>query len=107
MGELIWLDSLQWEPLRPDVAKGVSARTYYNSCGIKVSYVRVVPGGQFELHRDAYGHLLHFLEGTGLAGINGQEFEVGAGAVLKVVAGDEHFYCNTGEGELRLISVNL
>jgi quercetin dioxygenase-like cupin family protein len=107
MSDVIHLDNLSWEPLRTDVARGVFARTYFNKEGLKISYVRVEPGGRFESHRDAYGHLLHFLTGSGVAGFNGKEFPVGPGIVVQVIAGDEHFYLNTGDTDLILISMNM
>ena len=54
----------QWQPVRPDVARGVSAMTLLEQ-GVKLQVVRVASGGGFSSHVDGYGHLFYFLAGEG------------------------------------------
>ena len=98
--------ALEWETVRPDVARGVYGKTLMDK-GVKLVFTRVAAGGGFALHRDAYGHLLHFLAGSGYVDLNGERLRVYPGLVVEITAGDEHGYQNTGNEDLILISANL
>jgi quercetin dioxygenase-like cupin family protein len=106
MSKAFHLDSLAWEPVRTDVARQVYGKTLLDEL-IKIVYTHVKPGGGFSAHQDRYGHLLVFLGGTGIAGVGKEEFPARAGLVVHVSAGDEHFFRNTGDDDLVLISLNL
>jgi quercetin dioxygenase-like cupin family protein len=106
MTEAIDLDALDWAPVRPDVAHGVYGKPLLDE-GIKIVHTRVEPGGEFSPHQDRYAHLLYFLSGTGLVGAGEQRFHAKAGLVVRISAGEVHFYRNTGKEDLILISLNI
>ncbi|MCX7839309.1 MAG: cupin domain-containing protein [Anaerolineae bacterium] len=100
------LASLDWQPVRPDVARGVVGKTLRDG-KVKVVLTRVEPRGKFELHRDSYAHLFYFLSGEGRLVIEGQTFAARAGVVVHIDAGQEHAYENIGNDDLVLFSLNL
>ena len=106
MGELIATDSLEWQPVRPDLAQGVFGKSLLND-GVKVVLTRVVPGGRFSPHRDPYGHLFYVIAGEGLVRIGGSEQRLEAGLAVRIEPGEEHSYTNTGSADLMLLSLNL
>ncbi len=106
MGQVFAVDDIPWEPVRPDVATGVAGRTLLAD-GVRIVLTRVAPGGGFAAHRDAYGHLLQVLAGTGVVGLAGREYPAGPGLVVRIDAGEEHYYRNTGSDDLTLLSVNI
>jgi mannose-6-phosphate isomerase-like protein (cupin superfamily) len=105
MGEVFDVMSLDWRPVRPDVAREVYGKTLLAD-GVKVVLTRVAPGGGFSTHRDDYDHLFYFLGGEGLVWVGDEHFEVRAGLTVRVAAGEAHAYENTGIEDLMLISVN-
>jgi quercetin dioxygenase-like cupin family protein len=107
MGFITDIESLEWESVRPDVARDVLGKPLLRSKGIKMVLTKILPGGGFETHRDAYGHLLYFLEGSGIVGVGSEEFSIKPGLVVQVMAGEEHFYRNNSDKELTLISANI
>jgi Uncharacterized conserved protein, contains double-stranded beta-helix domain len=107
MGFITDIESLEWESVRPDVARDVLGKPLLRSEGIKMVLTKILPGGGFETHRDAYGHLLYFLEGSGIVGVGSEEFSIKPGLVVQVMAGEEHFYRNNSGKELTLISANI
>jgi len=106
MGLVVDVESLEWQPVRPNVAHGVYGKTLLAD-GVKVVLTRVVPGGEFALHRDAYGHLFYFLGGAGTVQIGEDRFQVRSGLATRVASGEVHAYENTGTEEMILISVNV
>ncbi len=97
---------LEWQPVRPAIARGVYGRTLLAD-GVKVVLTRVVPGGAFTTHRDDYGHLFYFISGTGCVEVQDEQFEAQPGITVQVAAGAAHAYANTGTEDLILISINL
>ena len=106
MCETIDTASLEWQPVRPDVAREVYGKTLLAD-GVKIVLTRVAPGGRFLSHRDDYGHLFYFLSGQGVVSVGEKQFEVRPGLAVRVAAGEAHAYENTGPEEMTLISVNL
>lgn len=106
MGEILDAASIEWQPVRPDVARGVFGRTLLAD-GARVVLTRVAPGGEFTTHRDDYGHLFYFLSGEGTVTIEGKQSAARAGIVARVEPGQAHAYANTGGDDLLLISLNL
>ncbi len=106
MGEIRDPSSIEWQPVRPDVARGVFGRTLLAG-PVRIVLTRVAPGGAFTEHRDAYGHFFYFLSGTGRVRVGERCDDVGAGASVRVMAGEAHSYENTGDSDLTLLSVNL
>jgi len=106
MAEFLKDDALAWQPIRPDVAKGVLGKVL--SAGpTRTVLTRVAPGGRFAPHRDPYGHLFYFLAGTGEVLAGEERHPVGPGSVVRISAGELHGYENGGPEELLLISLNL
>lgn len=106
MGEVVDITSLEWQPTRPDVARGVYGKTLLAD-GVKIVLTRVAPGGRFSQHRDDYGHLFYFLSGQGLVWIEEKQFEARPGLAVRIAAGEAHAYENTETDEMTLISVNV
>lgn len=98
--------SLEWQAVRPDVAHGVQGKTLLAG-DVKVTLIRVAPGGKSSAHKDTHGHLFYFLGGEGLVWLGEKQFAARAGLVVRVAAGETHAYENTGTEDLLLISVNL
>jgi hypothetical protein len=67
--------------------------------GVKLVLTRVLPGGGFMAHRDAYGHLLYFIGGSGIIGIGGEE--------VSIKPGEDHYYTSSADEELTLLSVTI
>lgn len=106
MEEVVDVASVEWRPVRPDVARGVYGKTLLTD-GIKIVLTRVAPGGKFSMHRDDYGHLFFFISGQGVVWIGEKRSEVRSGLAVRVAAGKAHAYQNTGTEDLTLISVNV
>lgn len=106
MSNIIDVDLLEWETVRPDVSHGVYGKTLLNT-GVKLVLTRVLPGGGFMAHRDTYGHLLYFIGGSGKIGIGGEEVNIKPGLVVKIENGEEHYYTSSADEELTLLSVNI
>ncbi len=106
MSRYFEVDALEWQPVRPDDAQGVFAKTLLTE-GVHMTLTRVAPGGGFYLHTDDYGHLFYFLAGTGIVKVGEEEFPVRQGTVVQVTAGASHSYVNMGAEELLLISANF
>jgi quercetin dioxygenase-like cupin family protein len=107
MGETVDTASLEWQPVRPDVAQRVYGKTLLAD-GVKVVLTRVEPGGKFSIHRDDdYGHLFYFLCGRGVVLVGKDQFEARPGVVVQVAAGEDHAYENAGTEDLKLISINV
>jgi len=106
MGRFIDIGTLEWKAVRPDVAQGVVGMTILDE-GITMTVTRVLPGSGFDAHHDAYGHLLYFLSGSGVVGVAGEEAAIRPGLAVRIRAGEEHYYRNTGMDELTLLSANI
>ena len=106
MGEVIDLEALDWKPVRPDIAHGVYGKPILDGL-VKIVHTRLEPVGGFSPHQDSYGHLLYFLSGSGSVGVGKQRFDARAGQVVHISTEEEHFYKNTGEDDLILISLNI
>jgi len=106
MGEAFDAASLEWEPVRPDVARGVYGKTLLVD-GVKLALTRVAVGGRFDMHQDNYGHLFYFLSGEGLVWVQDKRSKAVPGLVVRVTTGEPHAYENTGNQDLMLISVNI
>jgi mannose-6-phosphate isomerase-like protein (cupin superfamily) len=98
--------SFDWQPVRPDVARGVFGKTLLDG-KVKAVLTRVTPGGKFEMHRDKYAHLFYFLSGEGKVWVGDKQFAVRAGLVAQIDAGDDHAYENIGSEDLVLLSLNI
>jgi mannose-6-phosphate isomerase-like protein (cupin superfamily) len=99
-------DSEGWKPARPDVAHGVVGKTLFEGA-VKVTIMRVHPGGAFTTHRDAWGHLFHFLSGVGQVRVGEESLEARPDVTVRVSPGEAHSYENTGEEDLVLVSLNI
>jgi len=106
MGTFTDITAQEWKAVRPDVAQGVLGATILNE-GVTMTVTRVLPGSGFAAHHDAYGHLLYFLSGSGVVGVAGEEAVIRPGLAVRIQAGEEHYYRNTGAEELTLLSVNI
>lgn len=106
MAEFFEDDSLAWQPVRPEITRGVFGKTLLAG-PTRAVLTRVEPGGRFSRHRDAYDHLFYILSGSGEIIAGDVRRTVGPGAVVRIAAGEWHGYENCGDGELLLISLNL
>lgn len=106
MGKRIDTNMLEWQPVRPELTRGVTGKLLRDG-STRIVLTRVEPGGSFPAHRDDYAHLFHFLSGTGVVHLEGQQLDVGSGECVQVDAGELHGYENPGKEDLILISMNL
>lgn len=106
MAEFLYLESIPWKAVRPEITRDVSGKTLFDG-NAKAVLTRVAPGGRFAPHRDPYAHLFYFLEGEGKVLAGTEEREVGPGSVVRIRAGELHGYENSGKEELVLLSLNL
>jgi len=106
MSNVFQIASLEWETVRPEIARGVCGKTLLDG-KVKAVLTRVVPGGKFATHRDKYAHLFYFLSGAGTISIGAKEFAAHAGVVAQIDAGEDHAYENAGNEDLVLISLNI
>lgn len=106
MSEIFEADSLEWQPVRPEITVGVLGRTLLAE-GVKTVLTRVAPGGKFKLHRDKYHHLFYFLSGEGTVQVGEKQVPARSGLTVQVTAGEMHAYENTGTADLVLLSLNL
>lgn len=100
------IESVEWKPVRLDVAQGVFGRTILDE-QVKVVVTRLIPGAKFVPHHDKYGHLLYFTSGEGYVRVGDKQIVAHPGVVVRIMPGEEHEYGNTGADELTLISLNL
>lgn len=107
MAEFIDTESLESRPLRPELAAGVTGRSLLSSPFLVMTLTRVEPGGSFQAHRDAYGHLFLVLSGRGEVQAGNQRRLVGPGQIVRIAPGEEHGYSNPGPADWLLISCNL
>lgn len=106
MSKFFEVESIGWQPVRPNITHQVFGRNLLDG-KTKAVLTRVAPGGIFRSHRDNYAHLFYFLSGTGLVHSGEQQIAAHAGVVVQIDAGEMHAYENTGSDDLVLISMNL
>lgn len=106
MSEFFDVADLDWQPVRPNVTHDVFGKNLLDG-KTKVVLTRIAPGGKFKPHRDNYAHMFYFSSGTGIVQVEQRKFDVYAGTVVQVNAGQMHAYENTGADDLVLISLNL
>ena len=66
----------------------------------------LAPGGGPRLHRHPYEEVFVLHEGRARFTVGDGTLEAGAGQVLVVPAGIPHKFVNTGDGQLRVMSVH-
>ncbi|MEW5717415.1 MAG: cupin domain-containing protein [Chloroflexota bacterium] len=106
MSQIFDATTLNWQPVRPEITRGVFGKTLLDG-KIKAVLTRVAPGGKFEMHRDQYAHLFYFLSGEGKVWVGGKQFAARAGLVAQIDVGDDHAYENVGNEDLILLSLNI
>jgi mannose-6-phosphate isomerase-like protein (cupin superfamily) len=100
------ISSLEWKPVRPEIANGVFGKAMLDG-NVKAVLTRVEPGGKFKMHADKYAHLFYFLSGVGSVWVGDKRSDARTGVVVHVDAGIMHAYENTGKEDLLLVSLNL
>ena len=106
MSAMFDISSVEWQPVRPDVALGVFGKALLDG-NVKAVLTRVEPRGKFKMHRDKYAHLFYFLSGEGVVRVGGKKLNAHPGMIAQIDAGESHGYENTGTEDLVLISLNL
>lgn len=94
-----------------DIAESARANTYFRQVLSTGKFAQLVvmsipPGGAIgeEVH-DHVDQVLAFVEGDGVAIIEGEESPVGPGRVVHVPAGTRHDFQNRGTAALKLYTV--
>jgi mannose-6-phosphate isomerase-like protein (cupin superfamily) len=94
-----------------DIVSTARANTYFRQvlstgANAQVVVMSIPPGGEIgeETHDDV-DQVLAFVEGEGLAILDGDESPVGPGRLVHVPAGTRHNFINTGPGDLRLYTI--
>jgi quercetin dioxygenase-like cupin family protein len=97
--------------LQHDLPFGDSAREFVGTEQGDVQMSAVLfegePGSGPKPHRHPYDEILCVREGRARYVVEGEEFEVGAGAILVVKAGEVHSFTNVGDTRLVQIDVHL
>jgi mannose-6-phosphate isomerase-like protein (cupin superfamily) len=106
MSVLFDVSTVEWKPVRPEIADGVFGRALLDG-KVKAVLTRVEPGGKFNMHADKYAHLFYFLSGEGTVWVGNIRSDVRTGTVVQVDAGESHAYENTGKEDLVLVSLNI
>lgn len=75
--------------------------------GISAFLLRAQPGQGPGPHRHPYDEVQFIREGRGLYVVEGQEFEVGAGDILVIKAGEVHSFRCIGDAPLVQVDVHL
>jgi quercetin dioxygenase-like cupin family protein len=75
--------------------------------GISAFLLSALPGNGPAPHRHPYDEVQFVREGRGLYLVEGQEFEVGAGDILVIKAGEVHSFRCIGDGPLVQVDVHL
>jgi mannose-6-phosphate isomerase-like protein (cupin superfamily) len=94
-----------------DIVATARANTYFRQilstgANAQVVVMSIPPGGEIgeETHADV-DQVLAFVDGEGLAILEGAESPVGPDRLVHVPAGTRHNFINTGPGDLRLYTV--
>ena len=72
-----------------------------------VSVAKMGPGVKSPLHRHNYPQIFYIFEGHGRAIIEGEEFPIGPGHILRLLNYEEHTIINDGQGELTLMEIRV
>jgi len=72
-----------------------------------MSIAKMGPGVKSPPHRHHYPQIFLIMEGRGRAIIEGHEFTIGAGSVLRLLNYEEHTIINDGPGELTLLETRV
>jgi quercetin dioxygenase-like cupin family protein len=79
----------------------------HGDVGISAFLLRALPGNGPGPHRHPYDEVQFVREGRGLYLVEGQEFEVGAGDILVIKAGEVHSFRCIGNTPLVQVDVHL
>jgi mannose-6-phosphate isomerase-like protein (cupin superfamily) len=94
-----------------DIVAAAKANTFFRQVlstgpNAQVVVMSIPPGGEIgEETHDHVDQVLAFLEGQGVAILDGEQSPVGPDRLVHVPAGTRHNFVNTGSGHLRLYTV--
>ena len=97
--------------LNVDIVAAAKANTFFRQvlstgANAQVVVMSIPPGGEIgEETHDHVDQVLAFVQGSGVAILDGQESPVQADRLVHVPAGTRHNFVNTGPGDLRLYTV--
>ncbi|MFQ6126280.1 MAG: cupin domain-containing protein [Candidatus Heimdallarchaeota archaeon] len=103
------LKDLEWTALRKDLTKGIFGKSLIPGelTNVKIMLTRVVPGGEFTIHKDPYHHVFYFIEGQGKGWLGDVSYKINPDLVVEVPAGELHGYKNTGVKDLLFLTINI
>jgi len=84
--------TIRWLISRKDGAPNFAMRLF-----------RIGPGGSIPSHSHDWEHEIFVLRGSGLVRIGEKEYRVSEGTFLFIPPNVEHYYENTGEGDLEFL----
>jgi quercetin dioxygenase-like cupin family protein len=79
----------------------------HGDVGISAFLLRALPGNGPGPHRHPYDEVQFVRDGRGLYVVEGQEFDVGAGDILVIKAGEVHSFRCIGDAPLVQVDVHL
>ncbi len=71
----------------------------------QVVLMSIKPGEDIGLEVHQVDQILVFVQGTGIALVNGEEKQISAGDLVDVPSGTQHNFTNTGSEDLKLYTV--
>lgn len=105
------LNAMEWAP---GIGPGIVDKKLVTGPDTKESgehflmgVAKMAPGVKSPPHRHRYPQIFFIFEGTGRAIIEGKEYKIGGGHVLRLLNYEEHTIINDGPGDMTLMEVRV
>ncbi len=106
--QILQMAEIPWEKgISPTIwQKPIWTRADSNSHA-QMMLVKMVPGGTSPAHRHPHPQIFYVISGTGIVRLDGQEYPLRPGSVVRVLGGELHDFVNTGTEELVMIEMQI
>lgn len=105
------LSEMEWAP---GIGPGIVDKKIVTGPDTKASgenflmgIAKMAPGVKSPNHRHRYPQIFYIFEGNGRAIIDGKEFKIGPGHVLRLLNYEEHTFVNDGPGDMTLMEIRV